>query len=118
MYLIVGLLWGLLFGIAWGIALGIDQGISWGLFTGAFIGLLFGLRFGGLTCVQHVILRILLYLNGLIPWNVTRFLDHCAERIFLRKVGGGYIFVHRLLMEHFASLYERENTATSTEPTA
>jgi hypothetical protein len=27
-----------------------------------------------------------------------------VERIFLRKVGGGYIFVHRLLMEHFASL--------------
>jgi len=27
-----------------------------------------------------------------------------AERIFLRKVGGGYIFVHRLLMEHFAGM--------------
>jgi len=30
----------------------------------------------------------------------------CAERIFLRKVGGGYIFVHRLLMEHSASRYQ------------
>ncbi len=38
------------------------------------------------------------------PWNYSRFLDYCAERIFLRKVGGGYIFVHRLLMEHFASM--------------
>jgi hypothetical protein len=27
-----------------------------------------------------------------------------SRRVFLRKVGGGYIFVHRLLMEHFASL--------------
>jgi hypothetical protein len=26
----------------------------------------------------------------------------------LRKVGGGYIFVHRLLMEHFASLTEED----------
>jgi hypothetical protein len=25
----------------------------------------------------------------------------------LRRVGGGYIFVHRLLMEHFASLHDR-----------
>jgi hypothetical protein len=24
---------------------------------------------------------------------------------FLRRVGGGYIFVHRLLMEHFAEMY-------------
>jgi hypothetical protein len=27
------------------------------------------------------------------------------ELILLRYVGGGYIFVHRLLMEHFAALY-------------
>jgi hypothetical protein len=28
--------------------------------------------------------------------------------IFLRKVGGGYIFVHRLLLEYFASLEPEE----------
>jgi hypothetical protein len=38
------------------------------------------------------------------PWNYSRFLDYCADRIFLRKVGGGYIFIHRMLMEYFASL--------------
>jgi hypothetical protein len=31
-------------------------------------------------------------------------LDHAAERVLLYKVGGGYVFVHRLLMEHFAAL--------------
>ena len=31
-----------------------------------------------------------------------------AERIFLRKVGGGYIFVHRLLQDYFAELWEKE----------
>ena len=30
---------------------------------------------------------------------------HCVDLIFLRRVGGGYIFVHRLLMEHFAEMY-------------
>ena len=41
---------------------------------------------------------------GSIPWNYPRFLDYAAERILLRKVGGGYIFVHRLLLEYFTSL--------------
>ncbi len=46
------------------------------------------------------------------PWNYTRFLDDTARRILLRKVGGGYIFVHRLLLEYFASL---DSTALFTE---
>ena len=37
------------------------------------------------------------------PWNIARFLDS-FDRIFLYKVGGGYIFYHPLLMEHFAKL--------------
>jgi hypothetical protein len=26
--------------------------------------------------------------------------DYAADRIFLRKVGGGYIFIHRMLMDN------------------
>jgi hypothetical protein len=37
------------------------------------------------------------------------FLDQCVDLIFLRRVGGGYIFVHRLLMEHFAEMYVKDN---------
>lgn len=37
-------------------------------------------------------------------------LDHCVDLIFLRRVGGGYIFVHRLLMEHFAEMYVEPQT--------
>ena len=33
-------------------------------------------------------------------------LDRATKRIFLRKVGGGYIFIHGLLQEYFASLDE------------
>jgi hypothetical protein len=43
---------------------------------------------------------ILYAIDKLVP-----FLDHCVDLIFLRRVGGGYIFVHRLLMEHFAEMY-------------
>jgi hypothetical protein len=45
-----------------------------------------------------------LRLNGHAPLNYIRFLDYAAERILLRKVGGGYIFVHRMLLDYFASL--------------
>ncbi|MBI1880648.1 MAG: hypothetical protein HYR94_20930 [Chloroflexi bacterium] len=67
-------------------------------------GLLAGLWFGGLDVIQHFILRLILACKRYIPWNYVRFLDYATERIFLRKVGGGYIFIHRLLLEYFASL--------------
>lgn len=41
----------------------------------------------------------------------ARFLDYAAQRIFRRKVGGGYIFVHRLLQGYFAS-FETKGTAS------
>lgn len=46
--------------------------------------------------------------NNNIPWKLVTFLDYCVDLIFLRRVGGGYIFVHRLLMEHFAAMYTEE----------
>ena len=42
---------------------------------------------------------------------IVPFLDHCVDLIFLRRVGGGYIFVHRLLMEHFAEMYVETPTS-------
>jgi DNA polymerase III delta prime subunit len=59
---------------------------------------------GGKACIQHFTLRLILYCNGYVPWNYARFLDYATERIFLQKVGGGYIFIHRLLLEHFAQM--------------
>ncbi|MDJ0514783.1 MAG: AAA-like domain-containing protein [Trichodesmium sp. MO_231.B1] len=76
--------------------------IAWGLY-----GLIFGLVVGGgEACVKHFILRVILYFNSYIPWNYTRFLDYATHLIFLQKVGGGYIFIHRLLLEHFAKMPE------------
>jgi len=48
--------------------------------------------------------RFLLWRAGAVPWHYVQFLDYAAERILLRKVGGGYIFIHRLLLDYFASL--------------
>lgn len=74
-------------------------------FAWAFYGLLTGwLKYGGFTSLQHFILRLFLWTDRLSPWNYARFLDYATERIFLYKVGGGYMFIHRLPMEYFASL--------------
>jgi eukaryotic-like serine/threonine-protein kinase len=106
--MIVGLLVGLASGWTWGLAFGATNGVRVGLVTGLTIGLAFGLGtalfFGGLTFVQHFVLRFILYKNGYIPWDYVHFLDYAAEHLFLRKVGGGYIFIHRTLMEFFATL--------------
>ena len=68
-------------------------------------GPIFGLFHGGTTCIQHFNLRRILYHKGCIPWNYAKFLDYASERLLMKKVGGGYIFYHRMLMEHFAQRY-------------
>jgi hypothetical protein len=57
-------------------------------------------------------LRILLWRSGLIPWDYPRFLGAATERMLLNKVGGGYIFLHRLLLDYLATLLQ----APQTEP--
>ena len=96
---------GLIF-VAWGVIGGLilyplNVSIQYNMMAIAMVG---GLIFGGRAVIQHLILRILLYRRGFMAWKYASFLDYCADRIFLQKVGGGYIFIHRLLMEHFASL--------------
>ncbi|MBP0020710.1 MAG: protein kinase [Cyanobacteria bacterium SBLK] len=75
------------------------------LLFGAIFGLVFGMASpAGIACLQHLTLRIILYFDRSIPWNYARFLDYATQLIFMQKVGGGYIFIHRLLLEHFATL--------------
>ncbi len=72
------------------------------------IGILGGfLYFGGVAVVQHYVLRLMLYLEGFTPLNVVRFLNYASRLILLRKVGGSFQFIHRLLLEHFAAKYPR-----------
>jgi hypothetical protein len=75
-----------------------------GLIISLSVGLLAGLFNGGLACLRHYTLRILLWRSGAIPWDYQHFLDATAERILLRKVGGGYIFLHRLLLDYLTTL--------------
>jgi energy-coupling factor transporter ATP-binding protein EcfA2 len=102
MGLIVGPIGGWILGIFFESVLNLSSAASLGSFFG-LIGVLFlGLKYGGSAVIQHFTLRQMLHEKGSIPWNYALFLDYATDRIFLQKVGGGYIFVHRMLLEHFA----------------
>ncbi|HET8842611.1 MAG TPA: hypothetical protein VFN35_14185, partial [Ktedonobacteraceae bacterium] len=85
----------------------ITDAILWSLPLGLFMIEILFLLNGGYAVLQHQVLRFLLYYQHSIPWNYARFLDEATEALLLRKVGGGYMFIHRLLLEYFAS-YEAE----------
>jgi hypothetical protein len=78
--------------------------VVYGIIPGVAIFQVITIRAGGYAWLQHYLLRFYLWrINGA-PWNYPAFLDYAVERVFLRKVSGGYIFIHRLLLDHFAHL--------------
>ena len=46
-------------------------------------------------------IRLVLFWQGKTPWKYTRFLNYCAERRLLQRIGGRYRFIHRELLDHF-----------------
>ncbi len=76
-----------------GLSMGLGLGIQGGIAIGA-----------GWTLIQHCTLRFLLAREGHIPyWRYDQFLDYCADLVILRKVGGGYRFVHDYMRQYLAS---------------
>lgn len=59
------------------------------------------LWFGGFDVIRHFALRVVLTLTGKMPFHLPNFLDYASELILLQKIGGGYIFRNRLLMNYF-----------------
>jgi hypothetical protein len=93
---------GLILGLFQGLIIGLPGGLAFGLFAGLVVGLQYGWR----ASLQHLVLRGLLRRRGWVPRRYVRFLDYATERVLLRKVGGGYVFVHRTLMAWFAGRWE------------
>jgi hypothetical protein len=101
-----GLVMGLLGALAGAPPAVLLDGLPGVLFFGLFFGLPFGLFFGLAAFIEHFVLRTFLWRTTSLPWNLISFLDEAAERLLLRKVGGSYMFVHRLLLEYIATLDE------------
>lgn len=74
------------------------------ILAGLSFGVASGMFFGGINCIRHYCLRIVLMRNNSMPWDYAKFLDYSADKIFLKKIGGGYAFIHGMIMDYFASL--------------
>jgi hypothetical protein len=86
----------------------LHAGVTYALGVGGATGLVFGLLYGGEACAQHAVLRLLLAGEGSLPFLAVRLLDEAERRILLRRVGGGYAFVHDLFRDHLAAMDQAE----------
>ncbi|NEQ45745.1 MAG: NACHT domain-containing protein [Leptolyngbya sp. SIOISBB] len=57
---------------------------------------------GGVACTQHLVLRLVLWRSGAIPWNYAKFLKYTSELRLTRQTGGEFRFFHDMLREHLA----------------
>jgi len=89
-----------------GVLAGLNDEWRVGLFLAAVVGsvygLLGGLAYGGYACLSHYALRLAMWRRGCLPLDCVAFLNFAADRVLLRKVGGGYMFVHRRIQDYFA----------------
>ncbi len=95
-------------GLSTGLNAGLSEGLGYALSAmWPFVigGSLFGWAIsGGWAVLRHFVLRRLLHRRRIFPWHAQRFLNDATARILLQRVGGGYSFIHRLLLEYFANL--------------
>lgn len=105
--------------LRFGLSSGLSDGLSYGLGYGLISGLRFGLNAGlimllagiavmwalsgGLTILRHYVIRWSLARHRTFPFRAAAFLDDATSRILMRRVGGGYSFIHRRLQDYFAA---------------
>lgn len=107
--LLFGFLFALLFGLLFRLIDGPMEALTGGLIFGLSLGLIGALWLGGMVVLRHYILRSLIYYQGYGPWNYTAFLNYAVKELqFMQRVGGGYIFIHRMLLDHFADMEDTE----------
>ena len=105
-----------------GLSIGLSEWLSVGLSLGSLIGisgaLLICMLTGGLANFRHYTIRSLLSRSHTFPGRAPRFLNDATTRILLRRIGGGYSFVHRLLLDHLADAagQSTERASTSMAP--
>jgi NACHT domain len=113
-----GLLFGLFVGLFFGLGVGLVVGLFGGLVVGLFGGLVGGLFVGLGAVAKHFVLRFWLRQTHAFPWKAQQFLDDSTARILLRRIGGGYSFVHRLLLNYFVDLNSGSAPISATTSTA
>ena len=69
---------------------------------------LFGVEKGIGFFVRHWSVRLVLRWQKHATTSFSKFLDDAARTTMLREVGGGYIFVHRILQDYLAMMHDSD----------
>lgn len=75
------------------------------ILTGLLVGMVVFPLFGGSSVGKHYFVRLLLAYRKVVPLQLPAFLDHACRLVLMRRVGGGFMFIHRLLQTYFARTY-------------
>ena len=80
--------------------------VALGIGINPIIGFLFAccrmlLRIEGRFYIRYLILRAILSFNGKLPLNMHHFLNEMVSLVILRRLGDGYMFIHRSLQDYF-----------------
>ena len=75
-----------------------------GVAVGLFVFTALFLIYGGFTVLMHGVLRLWLAWRTPLPLRMIAMLDRAVEVGLMRRVGGGYVFLHRTLLDYFAKL--------------
>ena len=67
--------------------------------------------FGGFELLRHCVVRLVLAVTHRFPFASVRLLNDAVGLAFVRRAGSGYVFMHRMLLEHFAGLKARSRPA-------
>jgi hypothetical protein len=74
------------------------------LMLGVGLALIAGHWYGGADVLRHTVLRLLLAREKTLPLRLVAFLEEATELGFVQRVGAGFMFMHRYLLEYFAGL--------------
>ncbi len=97
-WLMVGVVVLLVDGLFFGPVTGAVDGLTIGAGAGMFVGL----KRGGRAYLHHWAMRGVLTRMGVAPRDLVGFLDFASGLALLRRHGGGYEFIHSLVLDHFA----------------
>lgn len=73
-----------------------------GVSVGLFVFTALFLIYGGFTVLMHYVLRLSLAWRTPLPFDLEKMLDRAVDLGLMRRVGGGYVFLHRTLLDFFA----------------
>jgi eukaryotic-like serine/threonine-protein kinase len=94
-------------------SLGLVRALAWGPAAGLTWGLATGLG----AALQYWTLRLLIWGFGLAPLRYAQWLGYVVRlRLLYWGVGGGYVFIHRMVQEYFAAEARHGSSTPRSHP--